>query len=70
MPEAIEEVERFVDRAMLSGLSSLTIIHGLGTGALKKAVTEILRSHPLIASLQPGKPEQGGPGVTIVELKK
>ncbi len=70
VPEALEEVDRFLDRATLSGLSSATIIHGIGTGALKKAVTELLKGHPVVSSLRPGKPEEGGPGVTVAELKK
>ncbi len=69
VPEAIEEVDRFLDRATLSGFSSATIIHGIGTGALKTAVTELLKDHPLVSALRPGKPEEGGPGVTVAELK-
>ena len=70
VPEALEEVDRFLDRATLGGLSSATIIHGIGTGALKAAVAELLKDHPLVAALRPGKPEEGGPGVTVAELKK
>ncbi len=70
VPEALEEVERFLDRATLSGLSSATIIHGIGTGALKKAVAELLKGHPVVSALRPGKPEEGGTGVTVAELKK
>jgi len=70
VPEALEEVDRFLDRATLSGFSSATIIHGIGTGALKTAVTELLKGHPLVSALRPGKPEEGGPGVTVAELKK
>lgn len=70
VPEALEEVDRFLDRATLGGFSSATIIHGIGTGALKAAVTELLKDHPLVAALRPGKPEEGGPGVTVAELKK
>jgi len=54
----------------MSGLTVVTIIHGLGTGALKTAVTEYLRNHPLIAAIRPGEPAEGGAGVTVAELKK
>ena len=54
----------------MSGLSVVTIIHGLGTGALKTAVTEYLKNHPLIAAIRPGEPAEGGAGVTVAELKK
>ncbi len=68
--EGLAEVDRFIDRAELSGLSAVTIIHGLGTGALKTAVTDFLKNHPLIASIRPGEPAEGGAGVTVAELKK
>jgi DNA mismatch repair protein MutS2 len=68
--EGIAEVERFVDCAGAQGMSTLTIIHGLGTGALKSAVESYLRNHPLIATIRGGTPAEGGAGVTVVELKK
>jgi DNA mismatch repair protein MutS2 len=68
--EALAEVDRFLDRAGINHFSSLTIIHGLGTGALKTAVTDFLKDHPLVASVRPGEPAEGGAGVTIAELKK
>jgi DNA mismatch repair protein MutS2 len=68
--EALAEVERFIDRAGMSNLSVVTIIHGLGTGALKTAVTKFLKNHPLISSIRPGEPAEGGAGVTVAELKK
>jgi DNA mismatch repair protein MutS2 len=68
--EALAEVERFIDRVGMSGLTVVTIIHGLGTGALKTAVTEYLKNHPLIAAIRPGEPAEGGAGVTVAELKK
>lgn len=70
VPEGLAEVERFIDRAGLHHLTSVTIIHGLGTGALKNAVTDFLRNHPLIASFRPGEQAEGGTGVTVAELKK
>jgi DNA mismatch repair protein MutS2 len=68
--EAIAEIERFIDRAILHHLAIVTIIHGLGTGALKTAVTDVLKNHPLVASIRPGEPSEGGAGVTIAELKR
>ncbi len=68
--EALAEVDRFVDRAGLSHLSIVTVIHGIGTGALKAAATDFLRNHPLVASIRPGAPAEGGAGVTVAELKK
>jgi DNA mismatch repair protein MutS2 len=68
--EALAEVERFIDRVSMNGPSVVTIIHGLGTGALKTAVTEYLKNHPLIAAIRPGEPAEGGAGVTVAELKK
>ena len=68
--EGLAEVERFIDHAGTHGLSIVTVIHGLGTGALKAAVTEYLKNHPLIAALRSGEPAEGGAGVTVAELKK
>jgi DNA mismatch repair protein MutS2 len=68
--EGLAEVDRFIDRVGLSGLSAVTILHGVGTGALKTAVTDFLKNHPLIASIRPGEPAEGGAGVTVAELRK
>ncbi len=66
----LAEVDRFIDRAGMSNLSTVTVIHGLGTGALKAAVTNFLKNHPLVASIRPGEPSEGGAGVTVAELRK
>ncbi|HYA86201.1 MAG TPA: endonuclease MutS2 [Nitrospirota bacterium] len=68
--EGLNEVDRFLDRAVFSHFSIVTVIHGLGTGALKAAVTKFLKNHPLVASIRPGEPLEGGAGVTVAELKK
>ncbi len=68
--EGLAELERFIDRAGINGISIVTVIHGVGTGALKAAVMDYLRDHPLIAALRPGEQAEGGAGVTIAELKK
>lgn len=68
--EAIAETERFLDRAGMRGFRQVVIIHGLGTGALKAAVTELLKGHPLVAAIRTGEPSEGGAGVTVAELKR
>ena len=68
--EALAETERFLDGASAKGFHHATIIHGLGTGALKHAVTELLKGHPLVASFRIGEPSEGGAGVTVAELKR
>jgi DNA mismatch repair protein MutS2 len=68
--EGLAEVDRFIDRSRIDGISQVIVIHGLGTGALKKAVTEFLKNHPLIAAIRPGEAAEGGAGVTVAELKK
>ncbi|MEK6745032.1 MAG: endonuclease MutS2 [Nitrospirota bacterium] len=68
--EALAETERFLDSVSVKGVHHVTIIHGLGTGALKAAVTGLLKSHPLVASVRTGDPSEGGAGVTVAELKK
>ena len=54
--------------AFLAGLPSVRVIHGKGTGALRRAVEELLASHPLITSHRPGEPHEGGAGATVAEL--
>jgi DNA mismatch repair protein MutS2 len=68
--EAIGRVERFLDEASMNDLRSLRIIHGYGTGQLRRSIGEFLRTHPLVASFGPGPDNQGGGGVTVVELKE
>jgi DNA mismatch repair protein MutS2 len=67
--EAISRVEKFLDENLLTEQRTVRIIHGYGTGQLRKAIGEFLRVHPLVASVRSATPEQGGGGVTIVELK-
>jgi len=67
--EAIGELTRFIDNAHLEGLEVVEVIHGMGTGALKKAVAEYLRSRREVKSFCPGPPASGGAGVTVVYLK-
>ena len=66
--EALETLGRYLDDASLAGLASVTIVHGLGTGALRDAVRETVASHPLVRSARPGERGEGGDGATIVSL--
>ncbi|MBR4827533.1 MAG: endonuclease MutS2 [Oscillospiraceae bacterium] len=67
--EAIAELEGFVDRALLSHISILYVIHGKGTGALRQAVNDWLRRCPQVRSHRLGQYGEGDSGVTVVELK-
>ena len=67
--EALLEVDRAIDSAMLSGVGQITFIHGKGTGALRAAVQQHLKIHPAIRSFRLGTYGEGESGVTIAELK-
>ena len=67
--EAVAEVDRFLNRAILANLSRLEIIHGKGTGILQKLVRESLADHPQVKSFDFANFDAGGTGVTLVELK-
>ena len=66
--EALPAVDKYLDDAFLSSLNQVRIIHGKGTGALRDAVQDQLRSHPHVKSFRLADPNQGGSGVTVVEL--
>jgi DNA mismatch repair protein MutS2 len=66
--QALEELETYLNDAALSGMSSVRIVHGKGTGALRAAVREQLAHHPLVKSYASASPQEGGDGVTIVKL--
>ncbi len=67
--EGLEELDRFLDRHVLGGFRSLRIVHGMGTGAMRRAVREALKGDPRVAASRPGAPNEGGNGVTIAELR-
>ncbi|MCX5886761.1 MAG: endonuclease MutS2 [Proteobacteria bacterium] len=67
--EAIPVVEKAIDRALLNGFSELEIIHGIGTGRLRKAIREYLKEHSSVKEFKSGESKKGGTGVTIVEIK-
>jgi DNA mismatch repair protein MutS2 len=66
--EALKQLENYIDAAYLSGLPFARIIHGKGTGALRKAVQERVGAHPLISKVSPAMPKEGGDGVTIIHM--
>lgn len=67
--ECILELDRFIDRALMSGLNQITVIHGKGTGALRKAVRSYLKKHPSVKNSRPGLYGEGEDGVTIAEIR-
>ncbi len=67
--EALPLLEKYLDDALLTGYDTVRILHGKGTGALRKAVHDYLSQHPQVASFQLAPREQGGEGVTIVRLR-
>ncbi|HLG94138.1 MAG TPA: endonuclease MutS2, partial [candidate division Zixibacteria bacterium] len=68
--EAVQEADKFLDRALLAGAPFVRLIHGKGTGALRKRIGELLKTHPAVVEARPGEMGEGGDGVTIVTLKK
>jgi DNA mismatch repair protein MutS2 len=67
--EARDLVEQYLDDAFMAGLPNVRLVHGKGTGALRKAVRSLLSSHPLVESFRDGEPSEGGAGATVAALK-
>lgn len=67
--EAIKELEQFIDRAILEGFTTVRVIHGYGTGVLRKAVREFLDRSPYSVKYEDAPYNEGGMGVTIVHIK-
>jgi len=68
--EAVDAVDKFLDEASLASLSKVRIVHGHGTGALRKAIADLLNGHPHVARFLAAPPDQGGTGATVVELRQ
>ncbi|MGI8919781.1 MAG: endonuclease MutS2 [Pyrinomonadaceae bacterium] len=68
--EAVDAVDKFLDVASLAGTSQLRIVHGHGTGALRRAIGELLKDHPHVARFAQAPQDQGGSGATVVELRQ
>jgi DNA mismatch repair protein MutS2 len=68
--EAIARVEKFLDDSTVSDQQIVRIIHGHGTGQLRRGLAGFLKEHPLVARFQAAPTDQGGSGVTVVELKE
>jgi DNA mismatch repair protein MutS2 len=68
--EATEAVDKFLDEASLGNLSEVRIVHGHGTGALRRAIAELLKDHPHVARFTAAPHDQGGAGATVVQLRQ
>lgn len=67
--EALPELDKYLDEAALAGRVEVRIVHGHGTGALRRAVREFLRAHPHVDTIRSGEPNEGGDGATVVRLR-
>ncbi|MGD2144234.1 MAG: endonuclease MutS2, partial [Anaerolineae bacterium] len=66
--EALQELDRYLDQAMRSALPQVQIIHGKGTGTLRRAVRDFLTGHPLVSEHRAADPREGGNGVTLADV--
>ncbi|AFD07079.1 endonuclease MutS2 [Solitalea canadensis] len=67
--EMLYELEKFMDRALMMGLSSLRILHGRGDGILRKLIRDYLKKYSAVDQMEDEHPDRGGDGITIVKLK-
>jgi DNA mismatch repair protein MutS2 len=65
---ALERLHAYLDDALLAGLDSVVVVHGVGTGALRRAVRDALREHPRVRAFRGGRKDEGGEGATVAEL--
>jgi DNA mismatch repair protein MutS2 len=68
--EVPDLVEKYLDDAFMAGVAHVRLVHGKGTGALRKAVRGVLSDHPLVASFRDGEPAEGGAGATVAALTR
>ena len=66
---AVMEVDKFIDDALLSNMKEVRILHGKGDGILREVIRTHLREYPYIDSMRDAHIEQGGSGITVIELK-
>lgn len=66
--EALNKIDYYLDEASLANLTPVYIIHGHGTGALREAVREYLKSSPYVSKFRPGEQNEGGDGVSVVDI--
>jgi DNA mismatch repair protein MutS2 len=66
---ALEELDLYLDRALRVSRQDVRVVHGHGTGRLRKAVRQHLRTHPAVAAVRPGRSNEGGDGATVATLK-
>ena len=69
MDECLERLDRALDQALLAGLKEIRVIHGKGTGTLRRVVEEFCRNHPGVKSSRTGEQWEGGAGATVIELE-
>ncbi len=67
--EAMTELDRYIDSVLLAGIDSATIIHGIGTGAIRQGVQQYLKRNKRVKSFGYAPEGSGGSGATIVEFK-
>jgi len=68
--EAVDAVDKFLDEASMASLAQVRIIHGHGTGALRRAIADLLKDHPHVSRFTAAPQDQGGSGATVVELRQ
>jgi DNA mismatch repair protein MutS2 len=68
--EALERADKFLDQALMGELRQVRFIHGHGTGQLRRALAAFLADHPQVARISAAPADQGGGGVTVVDLKE
>jgi DNA mismatch repair protein MutS2 len=68
--QAVDRLARFLDETLVTDQQQVRIVHGHGTGQLRRGIAAYLKDHPLVAKFYPAPREQGGDGATIVELKE
>ncbi|MCH9024501.1 MAG: Smr/MutS family protein, partial [candidate division Zixibacteria bacterium] len=67
--EALEKLDKYLDQAVVAGLGRIYVIHGKGTGRLRRILSDFLKKHPEVDSMRLGDWNEGGAGVTVVKLK-